>query len=283
MKIKAILPYFGGKRTLAPQIVAELGQHNAYWELFCGSLAVLFAKPVCRAETVNDLHGEVTNLARVIAGERYLELKDRLARTMFCETLFHEVRGVLQERSYTDELHRAYCFFVESWMGRNGVAGTRASNTAFCVRYTSNGGDPATRFANAVDSIDDWHDRLRGVWILERDAFELAERIEDKAGTVAYVDPPYVVKGGEYVHDFAPADHLRLADLLNRFKRTRVVISYYDHPLLDGIYDGWTKRHLSATKAMVNQGMRDKGGAVKAPEILLINGPSFVEPNGLFV
>src|SRR5690606_37550125 len=43
-RIKAILPYFGGKRTLAPRIVAELGEHSAYWGLCCGSLAVELAK-----------------------------------------------------------------------------------------------------------------------------------------------------------------------------------------------------------------------------------------------
>lgn len=32
MKIKAIAPWFGGKRNLAPQIVRLLGRHRAYWE-----------------------------------------------------------------------------------------------------------------------------------------------------------------------------------------------------------------------------------------------------------
>lgn len=39
--INAILPYFGAKRVLAPAIIQELGNHTAYWEPFCGSMAVL--------------------------------------------------------------------------------------------------------------------------------------------------------------------------------------------------------------------------------------------------
>lgn len=35
MKIKAIAPWFGSKRTLAPRIVEELGKHFAYWEANC--------------------------------------------------------------------------------------------------------------------------------------------------------------------------------------------------------------------------------------------------------
>lgn len=42
--VGALLPYYGGKRTLAPRIVAELGRHRAYWEPFMGSLAVLDAE-----------------------------------------------------------------------------------------------------------------------------------------------------------------------------------------------------------------------------------------------
>ena len=42
-KIKAIAPWFGGKRSMAPMIADVLGDHRAYWEPFCGSMAVLFA------------------------------------------------------------------------------------------------------------------------------------------------------------------------------------------------------------------------------------------------
>lgn len=276
-KITAILPYFGGKRTIAPSIVKELGRHAVYWEPFCGSLAVLLEKRQVNSETVNDLNGDVTNLAKVIASESWAALKDRLDRTHFSQGLFHETRNRLAAGECVDSLDRAYCFFVESWMGRNGVAGTRASNTAFCVRYTSNGGDPATRFGSAVESIESWHERLKGCVILEEDGIGVCERIEDKAGTVIYADPPYLVKGAKYRHDFADADHQRLADALARFKKTRVVVSYYDHPRLAELYRGWTVRHIDANKAMVNQGMRDSGGAVKAPEVLIINGPSYAE------
>lgn len=274
-KITAILPYFGGKRTMAPAIVRELGKHSCYWEPFCGSLAVLLEKPTVNSETVNDLNGDVTNLAKVIASDDWSILKDRLTRTHFSQGLFHESRERLAAGKCPDNVDRAYCFFVESWMGRNGVAGTRSSNTAFCVRYTSNGGDPATRFGSAVESIGSWHERLRGCVILEEDGIELCGRIEDKPGTVIYADPPYLVKGAKYRHDFSDDDHQRLATALARFTKTRVVVSYYEHPRLTSLYQGWTVRQIDANKAMVNQGMRDSGGAVKAPEVLLINGPSY--------
>ena len=268
--ITSVAPWFGGKRTMASMIVAELGTHRAYWELFAGSLAVLLSKPRTSHETVNDLHGDLVNLARVVAGDQWHELRDRLRRTHFCEPLFDEIKA----SNPTDDLGRAYRFFVECWMGRNGVAGTRASNTAFCVRYTANGGDPGRRFVNAVESIEAWNERLRGCWILQRDAFELVERIDDVESTAIYADPPYLNKGTNYVHDFAATDHQRLADALRRFRKARVVVSYYDDPRLADLYPGWTQRKIEVSKALAMQGRRGQNDT-RAVEVLLINGPTY--------
>lgn len=238
MKITALAPWFGSKRTLAPRIAAECGPHRAYWEPFCGSMAVLLAKPECSQETVNDLHGDLINLARCLQHpEHGTWLYRQLRRTLVHEDLFWEaaehckVRGSLIEQEVLDP-QRALWFFVCSWLGRNGVIGTKQYNCNFCVRYTSNGGIQGTRFVAAVDSIPAWRRRLREVTILRRDGFDLLERIEDKEGTVIYCDPPYVVKGATYVHDFESDDHARLAKALGRFQSCRVVVSYYAHPQL---------------------------------------------------
>src|SRR5436305_15220627 len=66
MNVKAIAPWFGGKRTLAPAIVVELGTHTQYFEPFFGSGAVLFAKMPSQKETVNELSGDLILLARVV-------------------------------------------------------------------------------------------------------------------------------------------------------------------------------------------------------------------------
>jgi DNA adenine methylase len=140
-----------------------------------------------------------------------------------------------------------------------------------------------------------WWERLRNVVILNRDAFDLLDKIEDKAGTVIYCDPPYFTKGASYVHDFDTEDgpdagslwgdrkarkvnhHRLLAESLSRFRKTRVVVSYYDHPAVRELYDGWRFVKCTMTKSLVNQGMRDQKGATEAPEVLIVNGPSYTE------
>lgn len=278
-KITALAPWFGSKRTLAPKIIAALGPHTAYWEPFCGSMAVLLAKPRATMETVNDLHGDLINLARVIRdqfdGPR---LYRRLRRTNCIDSLIEQAKQELETE--TDPFDRAYWYFIDSWLGRNGCAGSRSSNNGFCIRFTAGGGSPAVRLESAIRSIPAWRRRMRRVIIIRKDAFWLLSRISDAPGTAIYCDPPYLAKGCDYTHDFdnnggglIPDDHTRLASALSRFTKTRVVVSYYAHPRLAELYPAprWRVIDCATTKALVNQGMRDREGATVAPEVLLCN------------
>ena len=60
--MKSVLKYPGAKNRLAPWICEYIPEHDVYLEPFAGSLAVLFNKPRCHIETVNDLSGERKNL-----------------------------------------------------------------------------------------------------------------------------------------------------------------------------------------------------------------------------
>jgi len=273
-RITAIAPWFGSKRTMAPRIVKELGKHSAYFEPFCGSMAVLLEKDPSSHETVNDLHGDLINLARVIAspGDAAV-LHGRLERVLFDE----ERRGdsLARLREVTGAVDRAFHYFIISWFGRNGFSGTKGSEkSSFAVRWTPNGGHGGQRFASAVDSIPAWHQRLRRATILHRDGFEVLEKIDDNPKTAIYVDPPYLVKNATYEHDFSSEDHARLAKLLRRFESARVVVSYYQHPRLIELYQGWTVVDCTLNKGLHNAGKRGQTGTA-APEVLLINGKSY--------
>lgn len=300
MKVKAIAPWFGGKRTMAPLIVKELGKHGQYFEPFCGSAAVLFAKEPSQKETVNDLHGDLINLARVIQNPTMAEpLYDRLQATLFCDSLLDDARDWLEDRvPGNDEvsLERAYWYFLASWMGRNGTAGTARLDYQIAVRWTKGGGSPTVRFRNAVESLPAWHQRLRNVVILNRDAFKILDRFEDCTATAIYVDPPYPAetrstgsikngRGGKYLHEFEHGsgssgflpdedDHARLSEILRGYRKARIVVSSYDCERIRQLYDGWTfvdharQKHLHAQNG---RGARPK----EAPEVLIINGESY--------
>lgn len=279
MQIKAISPWYGAKRNLAPVIVDLIGPHKAYWEPFCGSMAVLLAKPTCGLETVNDLNGDLINLARVIQDkELAFKLYDKLARTLYCEELFEESKQRWISHAYDDGeivVDRAYDFFVASWMGINGVSGTQRCNYAFALRWCKGGGQGAIRWTNVVDSLPSWHRRLKNVVIVQKDAFYLLENIKDESGTVIYADPPYFTKSNKYVHDFEDPDHGRLAELLGRFKQVRVIVSYYDHPKLQELYPGWIRAYEGETKQSLRNATKGKSPAPskskKNIDVLLVN------------
>ncbi len=288
MLVKAHAPWAGCKRRLATRIAALLGPHDAYWEPFAGGAAVFYAKPPCRIEVLNDLHGDVTNLVRIIADRRLgPQLYRRLRRTMFYQALYIEAEERL--KTETDPLERAYLYFIKIWMSWGGVAGTGRAARRMSLRYTNNGGHQATRFRSAVLSIPAWRRRLRNATILSMDAFELFPKIEDAPGTVIYCDPPYLIHSVDYQHDFRPLDHVRLAQALHRFRRARVVISYYDHPALADLYPGWTMERIEVTKTLVQMGKRGGDHRQRAVEVLLVNPPravagrmSLFEPQGAF-
>ena len=314
MKVGAVAPWFGGKRTLAPRVVDQLGKHTQYFEPFCGSMAVLLAKAPSQKETVNDMHGDLINLGFVLQDSQCAEsLYGRLQRVLFSEGLLDEAASRLSQAPYFDlrdydhehrsaNVDRAYWYFLACWMGRNGTAGTERQDYQIAVRWTKGGGSPTVRFRNAIESIPAWHQRLRNVVILRRDAFEIIDRFEDVEGTAIYVDSPYTMEtrgdmgksgaGARYLHEFEHTDsepdlfeqadgkkkkandHRRLAEVLCSYKKARVVVSYYDCPRIRELYKGWTFIDCAMNKQLHAQNGR---GARKkpAPEVLIINGPEY--------
>lgn len=290
MPIKALAPWFGGKRTLAPRIAAELGEHRAYWEPFCGSMAVLLAKPQARREMVNDLHGDLINLAMVVRHEHLGPTLFRmLRRTLFHEDMaaraVHELEhwwgahvqdppeagiGKFDAMGIGPDTERAYWYFVASWMGRNGFAGTVGGESGFCLRYTASGGDPVVRWRAAVNSIPAWRRRLAGVTITRRGGMEMLEKIPDREGAAVYIDPPYIEKSAAYVFDFGGDQHERLRDLVRGFRKARVVVSYYDCPEVRALYDGFTFIDCAMKKATAH----GSGKTAASPEVLIVNGPA---------
>lgn len=307
MKVKAVLPYFGGKRTLAPKIVSLIGKHTQYFEPFCGSAAVLFAKGQSQKETVGDLHRDLINLLWCVADpDDAPVLYERLLSAPFSEDLLNEARETLENDEWDSDddyvfescernRTRAFWYFIASWQGRNGTAGTIRRDYQLAVRWTRGGGSSTVRWKNAVESMPAWHRRLLNVVILHRDAFRWIESIEDDVRSAIYVDPPYVIDGvtrtgasspsdsGRYVHDFGSKDsrpdlfgskpkneHELLAESLSKYESAKIVVSYYDCDLIRRLYEGWQFHDCSMNKQLHSQNGRGTRGK-EAPEVLITN------------
>lgn len=61
-----IIPWVGGKRKLAKQLLPLFPEQTCYVEPFCGGDAILFMKAPSKAEVFNNINGDIVNLYRVI-------------------------------------------------------------------------------------------------------------------------------------------------------------------------------------------------------------------------
>src|SRR6185312_8497684 len=108
--------YAGGKTILAPKIAALFPPHRHYVEPFCGSLAVLLAKPESPMETVNDLDQALQAFWRVLR-----DRPDDLARA--CALTPHSLAEFAAAEDVdepADELEQARRVWVRLTQGRAG-------------------------------------------------------------------------------------------------------------------------------------------------------------------
>lgn len=258
MTINAILPWFGAKRRLAGRIVELLGDHQMYVEPMCGSLAVLLSKPPAKVEVVGEIHGELINLAMCLASEHWRVIRQYASRCLMCHALataFVEQRDpgyrapASPDAVMAVDLTRAGRFLACSWMQRHGVAGRRENRTTSHIRWDLNGGSGAVRWRSMLNSIERWHERLVSVEIVQKDVFEVLERLDDDSRIALYLDPPYPLmyrneRGHGYAFDWGATEHEKLHRALERFRKTRVVLSYpYEFAVENYGHGYWVERH----------------------------------------
>ena len=233
---RPILRYHGGKWLLAEWIISNFPPHRVYVEPFGGAASVLLQKRRTYAEIYNDLDGEVVNLFRVVRDDG-LRLRQMLELTPFARDEFK-----LSYETSDDPIEQARRTVVRSFMG----FGSNSHNKLTGFRSNSNrsGTTPAHDWRNYPDCLSAIIDRLRGVCVENRNAFEVIQA-HDGPQTLHYVDPPYVSetrdKGNDYRHEMTSGDQRQLAEILYSVKGM-VVLSGYACDLYDReLYPNWRR------------------------------------------
>lgn len=233
---RPVLRWHGGKWLLSPWIIQHFPKHRVYVEPFGGAASVLMRKPRSYAEIYNDLDDEVVNLFRVLRSDRGAELVEALRLTPFAAAEFVDAYA-----RDGDDLERARRTIVKSFMGFGSNAIHRKSG--FRSNNSRSGTTPARDWVNYPDSLAVVIERLRGVVILNRDAFKVMES-HDGPDTLHYVDPPYLAEtrdvGTDYAHEMTDDQHGALLAFLRTLKG-HVVLSGYPHPSYDEALQGWTR------------------------------------------
>jgi len=243
MSLKPPVPYFGGKQSIADQIVSLFPPHWHYVEPFAGSLSVLLAKRPSPAETVNDLDGDLMTFWRV--------LRNREADLMrVCERTPHARAEYLACRDgepTTDELEIARRVWVMLTQGHGAAMRAKRSGWRHVV----------SRDVSLPARLDGFRQRmapaalrLRDVTLESMPALDLIAKYGASEDVLLYVDPPYLGssrEGNRYRHELGSDDeHRQLAESLKACAAA-VVLSGYPSELYDReLYAGWSRVEISA-------------------------------------
>lgn len=240
--VNAPIRYFGGKGTMLSELLAHFPkEYTTFVDVYGGSGTVLFNKPYCPVEVYNDLELNVYTLYKVIQdGTMFDAFRTKCELSLFSEQLSNEYRDALNRGDDLDDVTRAFYFFYINRTRRSGGEGGMSINTVVRRKISKSTSD----FLSAVDRLEDFHQRMSSVIIMNRDALELIP-FWDKTSTFLYLDPPYAHStrtSARYRLDCDEEHHVKLVDVLLSLKQAKVCLSGYDNDTYKRLVEGgWNK------------------------------------------
>ena len=172
---------YGGKASIARWIASHFPPHRVYMEPFCGSCAVLFAKPPSFTEIVNDLDGRVISMFEQIR-ENPKELAALLWATPYSKENWREAK------CSEDALEDARLLMAE---GKQFYCGDGNSSTWAIDKTGAPHKSKSETWADWFLRILPAASRLRAVQILNEDGIAAIRRVHMQEDALIYVDPPY--------------------------------------------------------------------------------------------
>ncbi len=271
-KITALAPWYGSNRLNAERVGTLLAGCEWVGIPCCGGMCEI---PHIRARTIlaNDLHHGIINLANEVRRD-CAALQQSLRSQLFHPDTLAAAQARYFSESYQADTNsvdfsRAMDYFVIAWMTRSGTAGTPAEKSgALALRWDAGGGDSATRYHSAINSLPNWCREFGRCTFSRLDVFEFLDKCKDRPNHGLYLDPPFFGPGTKYAFHGGKSQqdqktwHIRLAERLQQFKDARIVVRAYDHEFVKTHYpkEVWTWHEFTGRK----QTNRD------APEVLLV-------------
>ncbi|MDI9408360.1 MAG: DNA adenine methylase [Candidatus Pacebacteria bacterium] len=248
--LSALVAYVGGKRLLAPQIVAaiEARPHHSYIEPFSGMGSIFLARRTQpKVEVINDRSDDVVNLYRIVK-HHPTEFKRHLRYSLTARADFVAALDI-NPIGLTD-IQRAVRFYYLQRL----VFGGQPRGRTFSLNRQKPDIVASDRFLALVDQV---HERLRRVYIENMDWRDCLGYY-DKAGSLFYLDPPYF--GCEHYYNtrrgeqfFMVNDHTALAAALMALKGDWI-LSINDAPEIRALYSGRAVITEVTTRYSVNTG-----------------------------
>ncbi|WP_425598725.1 DNA adenine methylase [Brucella pituitosa] len=192
--------------------------HTLYAEPFVGMGGVFFRRNLIpKAEAINDITGDVVTLFRILQ-RHYLQFMETMKFQITSRKEFERLSS--SDPDTLTDLERAARFLYLQRLAFGG----KVKGRSFGVDTTG----PARFNINRLGPIlEEVHERLSGV-VIERLPWEAFIDRYDNAGTLFYLDPPYLGCETDYGKNvFSRSDFMRIAAKLSSIKG-RFVVSLND-------------------------------------------------------
>lgn len=232
--MKSPLTYYGGKATLAPEIVPRLHAHARYVEPFCGGAAIFFAKRPAEMETLNDTNGELINFYRIVQHD-FIALEKRIQITLHSRDEHRKARVINNNPDMFPPLERAWAVWVLSQQSFSAMLDGSFG-------YDMNGQMARKVAAKRETFTWEYARRLQNVQLECTDAIKVI-RTYDTAQTLFYCDPPYYNSDCGHYDGYTLEDYTALLEALSRIEG-KFMLSSYPSPALAE----YTARHGWRTK-----------------------------------
>ncbi len=234
MHSKTLFPWPGGKTRLLQHLLPLLSDnpHSCYVEAFAGGAALLFAREPAKVEVLNDTHGELVRLYRVVAN--HLDEFVRQFRWALTSREMFKWAQMQHPDTLTD-IQRAARFFYLQRLAFGGKVAGQSFGTATTSPKRIN-------LLRLEEDLSAAHLRLHSV-VIENLPWQDCLARYDAPHTLFFLDPPYWQTEG-YGADFGLEQYEQLAERMASMQ-ARSILTINDHPDMRRVFSGFKSRTVS--------------------------------------
>lgn len=259
--MKPPFTYYGGKQTLASDILLLLPEHVTYCEPFVGGAAVFWAKNKSSIEVINDTNKSLINFYRALQND-YLELEKLVRITLHSRKAHHEASIIYENPDMFPPIKQAWAVWVlanQSFSSMlDGTWGYDKNNKA----------STSIKIRNKRDAFtEEFAIRMQDVQIECADALYIIQS-RDTDSALFYIDPPYYNSNMGHYDGYSQSDFEALLNVLSKIKGKFILSSYPSNPL-----DAYTKQFGWHQIEVEQQVSVNKGKGKKKVEVVTTNYP----------
>ncbi|ENV08307.1 hypothetical protein F966_02981 [Acinetobacter higginsii] len=255
MKTNPIIPWMGGKRRLASQLIPLFPEHSCYVELFCGGAALYFLRDEpAKVEVINDLDGELINLYRVV--QNHLEeFVKQFKWSLTSRQMFKWLKEAYVD-GLTDIQRAARFYYLQQH-----AFGAKRHGQSFGTATTGK----APNLLRIEESLSEAYIRMAGTFIENSSWVDCLKRY-DRPHTFFYADPPYWKMTG-YNVEFGLDQYQLLAEKM-RTAQGKIMVSLNDHEEMREVFKDFRIKTLNIKYCV---GSPDKTRSKNSSEMVIMN------------